>query len=134
MRVLDEAVAQAQAMLADDANKVSRHAVDEVANLIAGFDDAFGLEFLASVHWVATRMAPPARNASEALALIHDWSERKRTRYDDAQVRAAWRRLEEARLVKTSAEDPRRPAGRRPAGFDAQRQTRAGQGCPVARS
>ncbi len=115
MRVLDEAVAQAQAMLADDANKVFRHAVDEVANLIAGFDDAFGLELLASVHWVATRMAPPARNASEALALIHDWSERKRTRYDDAQVRAAWRRLEEARLVKTSAEDPRRPAGRRPA-------------------
>lgn len=102
MRPLPQAVTDARAMLEDSANEAFRRAVVSVADLTAGFDDAFGLELLASVHWVATRANPPARNASEAYALIGNWSDRKRQRYDESQVRAAWRRLEETGFVVTA--------------------------------
>jgi O-acetyl-ADP-ribose deacetylase (regulator of RNase III) len=107
--VLDEAVAQAESMLNDPDNRVFREAVDAVASFTSGFDDAFGLELLASVHWVAAHGASPARNSSEAARLIHEWSERKRHRYDAAHVRAAWRRLEDAGLVRTTVADSNPP-------------------------
>lgn len=102
IRLLDGAAEQAEAILADPGNRAFREAVETVADLTAGFDDAFGLELLASVHWVATHEASPARNASEATRLVHEWSARKSQRYDAAQVRAAWQRLERAGLVHTT--------------------------------
>lgn len=96
-----DVVDQAEAMLDEVGNEQFRHAVETVAAAIAGFDDAFGLELLASVHWVATHGDPPARNASEALRMIHEWSSRKRNRYDTEQVRMAWRRLQAHGLVRT---------------------------------
>lgn len=105
IRLREDAVVRAEALLEDDENKAFRDAVEAVASLTAGFDDAFGLELLASVHWVATHGDSPARNGSEAVRLVHEWSERKRHRYDPARIRLAWRRLEEAGLVSATVPD-----------------------------
>lgn len=103
--VFDDAVASAEVMLDEEGHEAFRTAVDAVAVFTSGFDDAFGLELLASVHWVGMHGEPPARNATEATRLIHEWSARKRRRYDPVQIRAAWRRLDDAGLVVTTAAD-----------------------------
>lgn len=105
MIVVDEALEHAKAMCHSPEHANFRQAVELVRDLTQGFDDAFGLELLASVHWVASRWQPPAENATQAFEAMHSWSPRKRRRYDQAQVRAAWERLEEFGLVRTTAPD-----------------------------
>ncbi len=58
-----------------------------VADLIEGFETPFGMELLATVHWVATREA--ASTADEAIAATHSWSDRKRG-FTKEQIRTAW--------------------------------------------
>lgn len=50
---------------------------NRVSELVDGFETPYGLELLATVHWVATREG--ADTPEKALARIHDWNERKRT-------------------------------------------------------
>ena len=65
---------------------------DRVARLIHGFETPFGMEFLSTVHWVATRES--AATAEEAIRRTHSWNERKRI-FDDKQIRLGWHVLEE---------------------------------------
>lgn len=73
---------------ADLANRVKR-----VARLIDGFQSAYGMELLASVHWVATR-EHAATSAAEAMTAVHNWNHRKQSLMKPAHVAAAWERLE----------------------------------------
>lgn len=104
IRLLEGPVAEAEALLQEGEYEEFRTAVESLASFVEGFDDAFGLELLASVHWVATRDPLPATSATEAVHRVHEWSERKRRRYDERQIRAAWRRLVSAGLI--AASDP----------------------------
>jgi O-acetyl-ADP-ribose deacetylase (regulator of RNase III) len=105
MSVDPDASRLAEDMIDEPDHVVFRDAVDRVAALINGFDDPFGLELLASVHWVATAEDPPARSASEAAEAVRQWTPRKRERYDAAHVRAAWKRLVDAGFIEAAAEN-----------------------------
>lgn len=50
---------------------------ERVADLVEGFETPYGLELLATVHWVATQES--ADTPEKALERIHGWNERKRT-------------------------------------------------------
>jgi O-acetyl-ADP-ribose deacetylase (regulator of RNase III) len=63
---------------------------DRVARLIHGFETPYGMELLATVHWVSTR--ENARTADEAVARTYAWNERKRI-FDEKQIRRAWKLL-----------------------------------------
>lgn len=60
---------------------------DRVAAVINGFETAFGMELLATVHWVATH--EQATNAEEAIAQVHAWNTRKQM-FEPRQIRLAW--------------------------------------------
>lgn len=60
---------------------------DRVAALVEGFETPFGMELLATVHWVATRDG--ARDAEAAIEAVHAWNPRKR-RFSPRQIRLAW--------------------------------------------
>lgn len=60
---------------------------ERVADLVRGFETPFGLELLATVHWVATREG--ARTADAAREQAYAWSERKRQFLPD-QIQLAW--------------------------------------------
>lgn len=60
---------------------------ERVANLVEGFETPFGLELLATVHWVATREG--ADTPEKALEHIHRWNERKRA-FTQRQVKIAF--------------------------------------------
>lgn len=77
-------------------------AVARVADLIDGFQSAYGMELLATVHWVAAN-APLATNPDEALAAVQEWSPRKAGLMQAAHVNAAWARLSAQSFIPASA-------------------------------
>ena len=65
---------------------------DRVAGLVEGFESSFGLELLATVHWVASRH--PASTEEDIIAGVYEWGERKR-QFSERQIRLALRVLKE---------------------------------------
>ena len=61
-----------------------------MSRLIEGFESPFGLELLATVHWVVDREG--SRTVPEAVGKVHGWSPRK-TMFTPHQIQAAWDRL-----------------------------------------
>jgi O-acetyl-ADP-ribose deacetylase (regulator of RNase III) len=49
---------------------------DRVAQLIHGFETPFGMELLATVHWVCSREG--AKSVEEAIQTTHAWNDRKK--------------------------------------------------------
>lgn len=64
-----------------------------VVKLIEGFESPYGMELLASVHWVAA--SDGAATLEQAVERIHAWSDRKRKQMSPEHIAIAWRRLAE---------------------------------------
>ncbi len=80
-----EASQRAEAFLRK--HRETRTRFDRVGDLIGGFETPFGMELLATVHWVATREG--ASNADEAVAKTYAWNSRKRM-FKEKHIRIAW--------------------------------------------
>jgi O-acetyl-ADP-ribose deacetylase (regulator of RNase III) len=80
-----EASEQAEAFL--NHHPETHRRFDRVVSLIEGFETAFGMELLATVHWVATREG--AATSDEATAKTYAWNERKRI-FRPEHIRVAW--------------------------------------------
>jgi len=81
----------ADVILASHPSSIERlHLVGE---LIEGFETPYGMELLATVHWVAVHSEKPARDADSAVNAVHTWSDRKRQMFRPQHIRLAWDRL-----------------------------------------
>lgn len=101
IELLPGAVEEAQKFLCAD--EITTQRMDRVAALIDGFEDAYGLELLSSVHWVM-RGVSDARNQPEAaIAAVHRWSARKRRMLKPEHIIKAWHRLKELHWDETLA-------------------------------
>ena len=69
------AVDDANAFL--EANALTRERFDRVGRLVEGFETPFGLELLATVHWVA-RHESPGRKSADVVERTYAWNDRKR--------------------------------------------------------
>lgn len=69
--------------------------VDQVERLIEGFETPYGLELLATVHWVSVENSAAARDSSECLKGVHAWSSRKARVLRAEHITVAWNRLHE---------------------------------------
>ena len=65
--------------------------IKKVAALIDGYQSPYGMELLASVHWVATREG--AANSEQALEKIQHWNLRKKQMMQASHVESAWNQL-----------------------------------------
>ena len=79
------AVGEAGTFLNDDQESNSR--LDRVVKLVQGFETPFGLELLATVHWVATRER--AASLDEVVKIVYSWAERK-NRFSRRQIELAF--------------------------------------------
>ena len=61
----------------------TRKRFDRVADLVDGFESAFGLELLSTVNWVLEHDAPASRD--DLVALTHAWNGRKK-RFSPRQI------------------------------------------------
>jgi O-acetyl-ADP-ribose deacetylase (regulator of RNase III) len=83
------AVGEAEIFLNDDLETKSR--LDRVAKLVEGFETPFGLELLATVHWVATR--EHVASVDDVTRSVYDWNERKK-RFSPRQIQLAFNILQ----------------------------------------
>jgi O-acetyl-ADP-ribose deacetylase (regulator of RNase III) len=91
IHLLPGAPEQAKLFLEEQPDSLAR--LGRVSNLISGFETPYGMELLATVHWVAQEN-PAARTSLEAaIAGVRDWSERKRIYFQPLHIRVAWERL-----------------------------------------
>lgn len=73
LELVPGAVKEAEDFLADD--EPVRERFDRVGNLVEGFETPFGLELLATVHWVSTREQPTS--LADLVNRVYAWNDRK---------------------------------------------------------
>lgn len=88
LELVPGAITDADAFLAEDA--AVRERVDRVGRLVEGFETPFGLELLATVHWVVTqeRVSDP----QDLVTKVYAWNDRKR-RFSQRQIHIAYEAL-----------------------------------------
>ena len=96
IELMPGAIEAADEFLAKENDTVSRDRLQKVAELIDGFETPYGMELLASVHWVARHNEPPARNVQSAVDAVHSWNDRKRKMFSPKHIAVSWQRLDEA--------------------------------------
>ncbi len=88
---------QAESFLA--AHSETRERFKRVAELIDGFETPFGMELLATVHWVGVREG--AKSVEQAIAKTYAWNDRKRM-FKIEHIGIAWDILESKGWLETS--------------------------------
>jgi O-acetyl-ADP-ribose deacetylase (regulator of RNase III) len=92
-----EASQEAERFLAE--HKQTHTRFDRVADLIRGFETPYGMELLATVHWVGQKEG--ARDAREAVQQVHAWNDRKKS-FPPQHVELAWSILQERQMLPQS--------------------------------
>lgn len=90
LELVPGAVGDAKAHLANEPRVLERF--DRVADLVEGFETPFGLELLASVHWVAAYEG--ATQVDHAIAKVHAWNNNKQ-KFTPRQIGIALKTLEQ---------------------------------------
>lgn len=105
IELLPGAVREADAFLADCTDSQARLA--RVAELIEGFETPYGMELLATVHWVAQHGGPnadgPALNPAAAVHDVHAWNPRKQRVFKPEHIHVAWDQLSEKGWIASRA-------------------------------
>lgn len=84
IEIMSGAVREAKDFLATEPEKRDR--LNRVAELIRGFETPFGLELLATVHWVASH--EKTTNDADIVAHVYAWNKHKRM-FREEQLRIA---------------------------------------------
>lgn len=95
--LIEGAIDEANSFLEGDTE--AENALQRVADVIEGFESPYGMELLASVHWVATREQPPARDAVEAIDRVRRWSRRKAHELAPDHIQIAWDHMREVGVL-----------------------------------
>ncbi|CRZ16945.1 type II toxin-antitoxin system antitoxin DNA ADP-ribosyl glycohydrolase DarG [Mycolicibacterium neworleansense] len=97
MKTLPGAEEEADRVLADHVQTGER--VDRVMQMIDGFESRYGMELLASVHWVTSHDAAAAGDWREAVEQVHRWTPRKKLTFTAEHIETAWNALRERELT-----------------------------------
>ena len=88
-----DAVREAEQFLTGESDTLDR--LTRVAKLIEGYETPYGLELLATVHWVAVHESSAAKNDPQsAISGVISWNEHKRKTFTPDRIKAAWHRLQ----------------------------------------
>ncbi|MDZ7725943.1 MAG: macro domain-containing protein [candidate division KSB1 bacterium] len=91
VQIRDESVLQTADAFLQPYNE-TREKIDRVKDLIEGFETPYGMELLASVHWVCTREVQ-SDDVDQVIDKVHQWNPRKRDLLKAKHIHAAWQRL-----------------------------------------
>lgn len=86
-----DAAKRADDFLHDDPEAIAK--LNEVSQFIEGFESPYGLELLASLHWIAQNDIPLATDEEVAIKKLHDWNSRKRKLFKPEHIRIAWNHM-----------------------------------------
>lgn len=93
LRLLPNAAAEVQVYLRNFPETMNR--IDFISGLVEGFDTPYGMELLASVHWVLANELDSKQCTSEDVhTAISNWTSRKSRMFKHRHVEIAMNRLE----------------------------------------
>ncbi|MCS5694142.1 macro domain-containing protein [Cyanobium sp. FGCU-6] len=101
LTILDDAGGKALHYLSD--HPITQARFQRVADLVEGFESPFGLELLATVHWLQARENP--QTIMDLVRLTHAWSARKR-QFSQRQIQLANTVLAKGGWVQALEEAP----------------------------
>lgn len=102
--LLPDAVAEASKFLESDHEAQAR--LRRVAGLAQGFESLYGMEILATVHWVVAAEPAIADDPDAVVETVWAWNERKRQMFPREHVLAAWEHLRKHGFMPGSVTDP----------------------------
>ncbi len=73
-------------------HKQTKQHFDRVSQLVEGFESPFGMELLATVHWITTK--EDAQSIDQVVTKCHQWNERKK-QFTPRQIELAYNVLSE---------------------------------------
>ena len=94
IRLFEEAVREAAQVSERSSTPEQKDRVRHVFELIEGFESPYGMELLASVHWVAAQEGVPSEPRALVQA-VHAWNVRKRKIMKPEHIQVAWNRLQD---------------------------------------
>jgi O-acetyl-ADP-ribose deacetylase (regulator of RNase III) len=71
----------------------SQQRLERVSQLIEGYETPYGMEMLATLHWIAQEDPQAAEDVDVAIAAVQGWSDRKRKLFKPGHLKQAWQRL-----------------------------------------
>ncbi|MGN1079170.1 MAG: hypothetical protein ACI4TE_03260, partial [Alphaproteobacteria bacterium] len=74
-----------------------RDVLNKVRSLIEGYESPFGMELLATVHFVVAR--EKASNLDEVIFRVHSWNDRKKNLMKPEYIKRAFNRLKDCALI-----------------------------------
>ncbi len=77
----------------------TKERLERVSGLVEGFESSFGLELLATVHWVFAE--DPSRSDEEVVFYTHRWNQRKK-QFSERQIRLALQTLRDKGWIKSA--------------------------------
>jgi len=77
--------------------------IHSVLSEIEGFESTYGLELLATVHWVMTHDATAMASSGVAHEEVRRWNQRKSSLFTQPHAESAWRVVRERGLTATSS-------------------------------
>ncbi len=92
IRLHDDAVIEAVRVSEESSTPEQKERMCRVFELIEGFESPYGMELLASVHWVSIQEGVP-NNPDAVVEAVHAWNARKRKIMRPEHIHVAWNRL-----------------------------------------
>ena len=89
--VLPGATADARAVLG--AHPETERRIDRVLELADGYETPYGLELLASVHWVVRQEPDTSTDVDQLVEKVRSWTPRKGRMFTEKHIRSAWESL-----------------------------------------
>ncbi len=93
IKLMHNSIAEAEEYLKNYPETQER--LSRVIKLIEGFETPYGIELLATVHWVGTENTESRHNPDAAISGVHSWNDHKRKTFKPEHIRIAWQRLKE---------------------------------------
>lgn len=99
VRLLDNAINEANAFLTDKKEYLEN--IKRIQQLVDGFETPFGMELLATVHWVAIHECSSESSKNEIITKVHQWNARKKQLFQPHHICSAINRLRVEHWINT---------------------------------
>ncbi|MHB1629790.1 MAG: type II toxin-antitoxin system antitoxin DNA ADP-ribosyl glycohydrolase DarG [Bacilli bacterium] len=94
--LLPNAVTEASDVLKNDVESLRR--LTKVKEVIGGFETPYGMELLATVHWICKEN--PEYQIHQVVEGVHSWSSRKEKLFKADHIETAWKHLRDVNMVR----------------------------------
>ena len=92
--VVPEGLREAEHFIKTNVDDELNEQIARVRQLIDGFETPYGMELLATVHWVKVHESG-VRTVDDAIKAVHKWNDRKRAIFSQEHIKKAWQKLDD---------------------------------------